>query len=123
MKVILDEDVPQPLARMLPQHDVRTAAGMGWESIKNGKLLALIEQEHFEVFVTGDKNMPNQQVFGGRKFAVFILSAISWPLIKRHLPSIVSALDQARSGTVSSIDCGVFTPRRKVRFPDHRETL
>jgi hypothetical protein len=54
LKVLLDEGVPQPLARFLPGHVVQTVAGMGWASIKNGKLLALVEDERFEAFVTGD---------------------------------------------------------------------
>ena len=106
VKVLLDEDLPQPLARVLPQHDIRTVAGMGWTSIKNGKLLALIEEERFAVFVTSDKNMSSQQPLAGRPFAVLVFSAISWPLIKRHLPAITIALDQARPGTVLPVTAG-----------------
>jgi hypothetical protein len=31
---------------------------MQWGGIKNGALLALIEGEAFDIFLTGDKNMP-----------------------------------------------------------------
>lgn len=123
MKVLLDEDVPQPLARMLPRHDIRTVAGMGWASIKNGKLLAMVQEEKFEVFITGDKNMPNQQVMHGRPFAVLVLSTISWPLMKQHLSAIATILDQAVPGTVFTVDCGVFTPRRSAKNQADREKL
>ncbi len=31
-------------------------SGMKWGRVKNGGVLTLIEREHFEVFITGDKN-------------------------------------------------------------------
>jgi hypothetical protein len=47
---------------------------------KNGALLKLIEREAFEIFLTGDKNMDNQQQLEGRPFAVLVMSAINWPV-------------------------------------------
>jgi hypothetical protein len=44
-----------------------------------GKYWLRQEQEGFEVFLTGDKNMPNQQQLAARSFAVLIMSAINWP--------------------------------------------
>lgn len=78
MKVLLDEDVPHPLARKLPEHDVRTVAGSGWGGLKNGDLLKLLEAHDFGAFVTGDKNLQCQQRIEDRPFAVIVLSAISW---------------------------------------------
>ena len=111
MKVLFDEDVPAKLARSLPLHEVHTVVSMGWGGIKNGELLTLIERERFEVFLTGDKNMSKQQRLAGRPFAVLILSAINWPVISSHISAISAALDEAKPGTVRTIDCGVFIPR------------
>ncbi len=72
MKVLFDEDVPGKLARSLPLHEIYTVVSMQWGGIKNGALLTLIEQERFDVFLTGDKNMENQQRLTGRPFAVLI---------------------------------------------------
>ena len=47
---------------------------MQWGGMKNGALLQLIEREGFSVFLTGDKNMENQQRLEGRPFAVLIMS-------------------------------------------------
>jgi hypothetical protein len=77
----------------------------------NGVLLKLIEQEGFEVFLTGDKNMESQQRLEGRPFAVLIMSAINWPVVRRHIDRIPAAFEQARPGTVRTIDCGVFPER------------
>ena len=111
MRVLFDEDVPAKLARSLPRHTVDTVVTMQWGGIKNGELLTLIERERFDVFLTGDKNMGKQQRLEGRPFAVLIMSAINWPVIKPHIQRISAAIDAAESGTVKMIDCGVFVPR------------
>jgi hypothetical protein len=50
---------------------------------------------------------------GGRPFAVLIMSAINWPVVRPHIHKISVALDEARPGTVRTIDCGVFIARLK----------
>jgi hypothetical protein len=86
---------------------------MQWGGVKNGALLALIERERFDVFLTGDKNMDKQQRLEGRPFAVLIMSAINWPVVKPHIERISRALDGAQPGSVKTIDCGVFVARLK----------
>ena len=113
MKVCLDEGVPRKLVLFLSGHDVHTVVGKGWGGIKNGALLALLEHEGFDVFLTGDKNMPYQQPLVGRPFAVLILSAINWPVIRPHVDKIAAAIATAEPGTVTMIECGVFLPRSK----------
>jgi predicted nuclease of predicted toxin-antitoxin system len=105
-KIFFDEDVPRKLVRFLPQYDIQTVVTMQWGGIKNGALLQLIEQHRFDVFLTGDKNMPNQQQLVGRPFAVLIMSAINWPLVKPHLAKIVTAIDAATPGSVHTIESG-----------------
>jgi len=113
LKVLFDEDVPAKLARSLCRHEIHTVVGMQWGGIKNGALLALMERERFDVFLTGDKNMDKQQRLEGRPFAVLIMSAINWPVVKPHIEKISLALDDAQPGTVKTIDCGVFVARLK----------
>ena len=88
-----------------------TVVSMQWGGMKNGALLALIERERFDVFLTGDKNMHKQQRLEGRPFAVLIMSAINWPVVRPYIHKISVALDEAQPGTVGTIDCGVFAPR------------
>ncbi|HEX4136604.1 MAG TPA: hypothetical protein VHY84_18480 [Bryobacteraceae bacterium] len=76
-------------------------------------MLTLIEREGFRVFLTGDKNMQNQQRLEGRSFAVLILSAINWPVIEPHIDTIALAIDTAKPGAVQKIDCGEFVRRLK----------
>jgi hypothetical protein len=57
--------------------------------------------------------MQQQQRLEGRSFAVLIMSAINWPVIRPHVDRISAAIDDALPGTVNAIDCGVFIARLK----------
>ena len=105
--------MPRKLARFLPGHEIHTVVSMRWGGIKNGALLKLIGREGFNVFLTGDKNMENQQRLAGLSFAVLVMSAINWPVIRPHIRKIRRAIEDARPDTVKTIDCGVFIPRLK----------
>jgi len=84
---------------------------MKWGGLKNGALLELIERERFDIFLTGDKNMHKQQRLEGRPFAVLIMSAINWPVVRPHTHRISVSLEEAQPGTVTTIDCGTFIAR------------
>jgi len=99
----------------LPGHDVQTVAGAGWAGIKNGDLLKRIEAAEFNAFITGDKRMEMQQRLTGRPFCIRVLSAINWGVIRPHVQRIAAALETCESGTIQTIDCGVFIPRRLRR--------
>jgi hypothetical protein len=114
LRVLFDEDVPHKLVPFLAGHEIHTVVSMNWGGVQNGALLTLIEREGFEVFLTGDKNMPNQQQLAGRSFAVLIMSAINWPVVRPHVDRIAAAVVAAKPGTVTLVDCGVFTPRAKT---------
>lgn len=56
MKLLLDECLDWRLRRDLAGHEIKTVQEMGWEGVKNGRLLALAQAE-FQVFITGDHNL------------------------------------------------------------------
>ena len=72
MRVFLDECVDWRLARDIVGHDVKTARQMGWTTIKNGELLNLAA-EHFDVFVTVDRNLSFQQNLIALPIAVVVI--------------------------------------------------
>ena len=74
MRVLLDECVDWRLLRDLAGHDVKTARQMGWSEVKNGKLL-LLAAEHFDVFVTVDRNLSFQNKVVDLPLAVIVLCA------------------------------------------------
>jgi len=113
LKILFDEDVPAKLVPLLPRHEIHSVVSMEWGGIKNGALLILIERERFDVFLTGDKNMDQQQQLEGRPFAVPIMSAINWPVVRPYIQEISAAFDEAQPGTVKTIDCGGFIARSR----------
>ena len=93
MKVLLDECLDWRLGRDLPGHEVRTVQEMGWDGIKNGRLLALAQTE-FQVFVTGDRNLSFQQNLSSFSIAVVVLKAQSVRLIHTR-PLMAKVLEVA----------------------------
>ena len=74
MRILLDECLPARLRRDLPGHTVQTVPQAGWAGVKNGKLLNLVANASaFDLFVTVDKNLPNEQKTTGLPFAIVIL--------------------------------------------------
>ena len=61
--------------------DVATVTYMGWAGLKNGELLQAAENDGFDVFVTGDQTLAQEQNLAGRRLAVVALSAIQLPII------------------------------------------
>ena len=112
MRVLLDQNVPRPLARLLVGHDVRRAADMGWSELKNGVLLRAAEDEGFEVLLSGDKTIAYEQNMTGRKIAVVSMSDNHWGIVRDHVDVIARAIDVATPGTVTAVECGTFVPRR-----------
>jgi len=87
----------------------------GWASVKNRKLLALIEEAGFNAFITADKNLEAQQSLQGRPFAILLLSTNHWPSIRPQVSKISEALHTCEPGSVTKVDCGAFTPRRMMK--------
>ena len=104
MKVFLDECVDWRLARDIVGHDVKTARQMGWTTIKNGTLLTLAS-EHFDVFVTVDRNLSFQQNLGNFSIAVVVLQAKTNRLadLRPLVPSLLAAIESALPGAAKFI--------------------
>jgi hypothetical protein len=81
MRLILDENMPHPLTRLFPGHEVTTVQDIGLAGTKNGKLLAAIEGR-FDVFITADKNLRYQQNLRDRTLAVVELPTNRLPALR-----------------------------------------
>jgi len=73
MRILLDQAVPVPIRLHLAGYEVRTAAQQGWDTLKNGELLAAAEAANFDVLLTTDKNIRYQQNLAQRKIAIVVL--------------------------------------------------
>ena len=102
MRVLIDECLDWRLAKGLLGHTVTSVPRMGWAGIKNGRLLALAEQQ-FDVFITGDRNMSFQQDIPQFRIAVVVLTAASTQLKDTLplMPALLAKLPQLQPGTVT----------------------
>ncbi len=92
MKVLLDEDIPIRLRQYFQTAEVETVEYRGWKGLKNGALLRAA-QEHFDVLVTTDNNLPDQQPLQDFDIAVAVLRPSSKTL--EDLVGLMSELERA----------------------------
>ena len=98
MRLLLDECLPRKLAGLLTGHEVKTVPEMGW-AIANGQLLALAEKQ-FDVFVTIDGNLPQQQNLTSFKLVVAVLVCRSNRLsdLAPLAPKLLASLPKLNKG-------------------------
>jgi len=93
--IILDENLPKGLLRMLVPRQVTTVQQAGFTGMKNGRLLAALEGV-FDILITADKNLRYQQNFTGRQLAIIELPTNRWPLLRALQERIVEAVDRCQ---------------------------
>jgi hypothetical protein len=108
MLVLFDQSTPVPIRPFLKGHIVEIAWQRGWDKLKNGDLLKAAEEAGFEVLVTPDKNIHNQQNLKKYKIAIVVLGNPQWPVLRHHVDRIVAVVNAARPGTY----CEVEIPER-----------
>jgi predicted nuclease of predicted toxin-antitoxin system len=104
MRILIDECLDWRLGPALTGHDCVSVQKMGWSGIKNGKLLALA-QEEFDVFLTADRNLSFQQNTIKFQIAVVVLVAGSTQLNKTLplMPRVLALLPRLTPGQVATI--------------------
>ena len=103
MRILLEECLPKDLARELPGHTVKTVPQAGWASISNGKLLRLIAASgKFDLFLTVDKRLPQQNKTKSLPFAIILLRTKSNRMIHvfPFAPEILRRLAEFQPGHV-----------------------
>ena len=100
MRVLLDEDIPIRLRLYFQSEvEVETVEYRGWKGLKNGALLRAA-QEYFDVLVTMDNHLPDQQPLQQFDIAVAILCAPSKTLddLVALVPEIERLMTEIRPG-------------------------
>jgi hypothetical protein len=115
--ILLDENIPAGVRKILAAYDVRTVQDMGWAGLTNGRLLTAAEAHGFEIMVTGDKNLREQQNFTRRKLALVILDTTGWPTIREYPERLADAIPGALAG--SHVLVSYPRPRLRRRPPPH----
>ena len=95
MRVLLDNNVNHRFARLIVGHEVIHARNLGLGELHNGDLIAVAEEQRFDVMVTADKQMECQQHLIGRRTRIVVLNSlhIRWTDITPMEPEVQLALD------------------------------
>jgi len=112
VRILFDHNLPHKLRTNLAApglYEIVTTSCMGWADLKNGDLLRTAEEHGFDVFVTGDKSLVDEQNLVGRRLAIVALSANNWPIVRNHISRIRAAIVSADPGSFQAVDCGIFT--------------
>ena len=97
MRILFDQGTPAPLRKYLVNHEVKTAAEMGWSRLTNGQLLDAADQT-FDLLITTDQQLRAQQNLAARKLAILVLPTTSWFTLEPNHAAIVSAIESITSG-------------------------
>lgn len=103
MRILFDHGTPVPIRNAFVGHTVKTALEAGWDRLSNGELLKVGEDAGFDVLLTTDQNLPNEQNLKGRKLAIVVLNKADWRLIRPEVARIVATVLAARPGSVTVV--------------------
>jgi predicted nuclease of predicted toxin-antitoxin system len=105
MKLLLDENLPHRLRKLLAGHEVFTVAYMGWSGVENGELLTLAGQSGFGALVTKDLGVPYQQNVGKLPCAVVVLQARTNSMedVQPLVPALLLALDKLEPKAITVV--------------------
>ena len=73
MRLLIDECVDERLRQLFPNHDCQTARFANLAGLGNGRLLEAAEGAGFDVLITVDQSIPDQQNLSGRRISLVIL--------------------------------------------------
>lgn len=105
MRVLLDEDLDIRLRHAFSaDHTVETVQFRGWKGLPNGQLLT-VASESFDVLVTMDDNLPQQQNLNAYDLAVVVLRARSKDLrdLEELIPELERLLPSLEPGEVRRV--------------------
>lgn len=105
MRLLLDEQAPGRLKRLLVGHEVQTVRDRRWNGKGNGELLQLARDE-FDAFVTLDRNLEYQQNITEKDIPIIVLIArrSSIEYLEPLVPKVLEVLKNPMRGKVLQIE-------------------
>jgi hypothetical protein len=105
MRLLIDECVDESLRLLFPGHECQTARFAKLAGLKNGRLLEAAENAGFEVLITVDQNIRDQQNLTDRSISLVILCGRTNRLrdLEPLVPAALLALDSIGLGRVVRI--------------------
>lgn len=103
MRVLFDQGAPAPLIPFLIGHSVTKAKDQGWDRLSNGGRIKAAEEAGFDVLLTTDKNLVNQQNISDRVIAIVVLGNSQWRIVQRHVRMVAAAVNAAKPGSYTEV--------------------
>jgi hypothetical protein len=104
MRVLLDEMLPAGVAGLLPDHEVVTVQAAGFKGLKNGQLLRNAVADGFDVLLTADRNLPEQQNISVSGIAVVLVRGSRMTELTPQADLIAAAIERAEPGLVIRVE-------------------
>jgi hypothetical protein len=101
VNILLDENLDWRLQRDLPGHTVASVPLIGWAGLTNGALLARANGR-FDILITMDASLPQQQNLAKLRIAVIGLKARSNRLADTRplMPKVLAILPTVHPGKI-----------------------
>jgi hypothetical protein len=95
MRIILDENIPWPIADWLAGYEITTVQREGWSGVANGELIEKIDGL-FDLFITADKNLRYQRDLRNRKISILELPTNRWPKLSHLKQEIMREISEIK---------------------------
>ena len=105
MRILLDECIDESFRHHFTSYDCQTCRFAGFKGLANGKLIAAAFAAEFDVLITVDQNLPDQQNRAKFPISIVVLRARTTNLedLVPLVPSIHAALESLAAGGVIRI--------------------
>ena len=106
MKILLDQNTPHQLRRVLSGHEVHTAAYLGWSELENGDLLEAAASHGYDMLVTCDQSMHHEQNLSRYDVTLLTITSGNWNIIQQNTGIIRTAIERAVRGEANPVYFG-----------------
>jgi len=105
LKILLDHNLDRRLKNHLTDYETATTQEQNWADVLNGELLALAEENGFDVLLTADTNIKSQQNLSNRRISILVLRAFNNRLVTHAemVEDVHEALSKIQSGEIVEV--------------------
>jgi hypothetical protein len=104
VKVLLDEMLPIDVREPMPGHEGSTAGYAGLAGLPNGELIRRVVEASFDVIVTLDRGIPQQQNVRRHGIAFVLIPDNDVDLIRPYADRLLQAIDAATPGVAIRLE-------------------
>jgi predicted nuclease of predicted toxin-antitoxin system len=106
VRILLDECIPVDFRHGFPDHEVHSVRWAGFKGKTNGELLRAAEAAGYEVLLTVDQGLPDQNSLVGLKLSILVIRGRTNQMedLLPFVDDIRKALNRIKAGEIESIE-------------------